>query len=101
MPYDFFGDLQLSVGYWAERTFPQATNTSIIAHLRREVAELAEADENLQPLEEEIADCLLLLMHLAHRRGFGLEHLAREKYTINRNRTWSTPDHEGVVEHLR
>jgi len=111
MPYDYFAGLQRSVGEWANQTFARATDASIVAHLRREVAELdtlarwrterpdiAWNDDNYA---EEMADCLLLLLHLAHRNGVNLEEAARRKYAVNRQRHWGEPDAEGVVEHVR
>lgn len=96
-------DMQLVVGQWAEATFPQATKGSIVAHLRREVEELA-ASAHLGPPEDEereAADCLLLLLHFAHRRSFSLFAAAAEKFAANQQRQWGQPDSEGVVEHVR
>jgi NTP pyrophosphatase (non-canonical NTP hydrolase) len=94
---------QKRVGEWADATFTQATPTSIVAHLRREVEELA-ATTHLGPPdaeEAEAADCFLLLLHLAHRRGYSLLGAAHGKFAENRARRWGQPDAEGVVEHVR
>jgi dATP/dGTP pyrophosphohydrolase len=96
-------EFQREVGEWAESVFTQATPGSIVAHLRREVEELGAATM-LGPFEdemEEAADCLLLLFHLAHKRGYSLKQAALLKFMNNRVRQWGTPDAEGVVEHLR
>lgn len=95
---------QFEVGSWGERTFPQATNTSIVAHLRREVEELAaevERGVSTRDLAYEAADVYLLLLHLAHRGGFDLATFAARKHAINERRAWGQPDAEGVVEHTR
>ena len=94
---------QKRVGVWAESVFTQATPGSIVAHLRREVEELA-ASTHLGPPEreeEEAADCFLLLLHLAHRRGYSLLDAAERKFAENKLRRWGAPDEFGVVEHLR
>jgi hypothetical protein len=93
---------QVAVGTWAEATFPQATKGSIVAHLRREVEELG-ASAQLGPPEDEereAADCVLLLLHFAHKRGFSLLAAAHEKFATNQARHWGEPDAEGVVEHV-
>lgn len=90
-------DLQRDVGEWAEETFAMQTSASIVAHLAREVAELA-----ANPLSaEEAADCCLLLMDLAHRCGYSLHEAAQAKLAECKRRQWGKPDAEGVVEHLR
>jgi NTP pyrophosphatase (non-canonical NTP hydrolase) len=94
---------QRKVGRWAESVFTQATPASIAAHLAREVEELR-AVTHLGPPEgeeEEAADCFLLLLHYAHRRGFSLLDAADRKFTENKLRRWGQPDAEGVVEHER
>lgn len=83
-------------GTWADETFPTSTPASILAHLRTEVTELS---VSLEP--EEAADCLLLLLHFAHKRGFSLMQEARRKFAINQTRTWGEPNEEGFVEHIR
>ena len=88
--------LQRAVGEWADGAFPHATPETIVAHLRDEVnGELApEADP------DEAADCLLLLLHYAHKRGFSLIDAALDKFEVNRNRRWAVPDARGVSTHL-
>ena len=88
--------IQKTVGEWGCETFSKATNTTIIAHLKREVNEL---EDDCDP--EEAADCLLLLLHLAHREKFDLLAEAQKKFAINKKRKWGEPDSEGVVEHIR
>lgn len=101
---------QREVGEWAEKTFPKATDTSVAIHLGREVAELRSwcvaADHGRAPVPVvevagELADCFLLLLHLAHRFDISLLGAADYKFTKNQARTWGKPDAEGVVEHVR
>lgn len=88
---------QHAVGEWADKTFPQSTADSIRAHLSDEVAELA---DGVDVDAFEAADCLLLLLHLAHKEGFSLIGTAREKHAINQRRQWGVPDDRGVVRHV-
>lgn len=97
--------LQRGVGEWGKRTFPQSHAGSIVKHLTEEVAELRAAVERM-PLAtdahaEEAADCLLLLLHLAHRSGFSLFDAAVVKFSINRQRTWETDGGDkGYCKHV-
>jgi NTP pyrophosphatase (non-canonical NTP hydrolase) len=94
---------QFEVGVWAEWTFAQSTPGSVVAHLRREVEELGAATM-LGPVEDEMAeaaDCLLLLLHLAHKRRFSLLGAAQRKFEEVQERQWGETDAEGVVEHQR
>jgi NTP pyrophosphatase (non-canonical NTP hydrolase) len=105
-------ELQAEVGRWAERVFVRATPATVVAHLGREVAELAEVEATPFPDRDrpasarglagrEAADCLLLLLHYAHQRGFSLREAAEAKFAAIQGRTWGEPDAEGVVEHVR
>jgi NTP pyrophosphatase (non-canonical NTP hydrolase) len=68
----------------------------VVAHLKKEVDELAESHD-----PEEAADCLILLLHHAHKCGYDLMIEAFKKFEINRQRRWGRPDEDGVVEHIR
>lgn len=92
-----FARLQREIGEWGDRTFPQATPASIVAHLQREAAELKERPWS----REEMADVAMLLCHLAHRQGIDLQTEVEQKFALNRMRKWGKPDAEGVVEHIR
>lgn len=105
---------QDEIGEWGNRTFTKATEHSIIAHLRREVEEVQKSVDLLgrdlpegirkQMREElgfELADCYMLLLHLAHRNRVDLVHFANIKFEINQARQWGQPDSEGVCEHIK
>lgn len=94
---------QREVGEWADGVFDKSSKHSVVAHLRREVEELAARAHLGPPWEEaeEAADCFLLLLHFAHKMGFSLIDAATEKFAENRTRKWGAPDTEGVVEHIR
>jgi NTP pyrophosphatase (non-canonical NTP hydrolase) len=93
--------LQKRVGAWGDATFGAAqTVPGILAHLRRELAELTDAatPENVR---EEAADVLILLLGLAHQSGFDLLQEGERKLAINQARTWAPPDAEGVISHVQ
>lgn len=75
-------DWQQNVGEWAEKTFPQSTQDSIIKHLQHEAN--VELTPDCNP--EELADVFLLLLHLAHKRGVSLVQEARIKFLRNQER---------------
>jgi len=87
---------QREVGEWGNAMFPHGTPDSVVAHLKKEVDELAESHD-----AEEAADCLILLLHHAHRCGYDLMSWADWKFQINKKRKWGEPDQNGVVEHIR
>lgn len=87
-------------GAWANATFAADggyRGPGIVAHLAKEVAELAENPRDM----EELADCMLLLFHLAHQNGGNLQAAIARKLEINKRRKWGKPDAQGVVEHVR
>ncbi len=89
-------DWQENVGEWASKTFPEATEESIIAHLRDEANN--ELAHGCAP--EELADVVLLLLHLAHKRGISLVQAMRDKFRRNQNRTWGAKNEHGFQEHV-
>lgn len=93
--------LQQTVGEWGTRTFPKSSPVSIALHLRDEANELVSEVPDGDEIAEEAADCLLLLLHLAHRCGFSLFDAAVAKATINERRTWQTePNERGYMSHI-
>lgn len=88
-------ELQRMIGQWSVSTFgAEVPYAAIIAHLRKEVKELANSQE-----PEEAADCLILLLALAHRMGFSLEFEALRKHHVNMMRKWEPTD-EGFWRHV-
>lgn len=77
--------LQETVGAWAQETFPHQTPRSCAAHLLQEAAELYCSAISY---EEEAADCYLLLLTYAHRRGFSLHEAAVNRMRNLRLRQW-------------
>ena len=75
---------------------------SLVEHLRREIAELAAKPQDM----EELADCFLLLAHLAYqnRKVFGTDRLSvavQAKIEKNKRRKWGAPDVQGVISHVK
>jgi hypothetical protein len=93
-------DFQQQIGEWANRTFPESTSATILAHLRDEVVELMDAEPAQRAAEA--ADCFLLLLHLAHRDGFSLFDAGVVKAAINAKRTWASVTNErGYFGHVK
>lgn len=86
-----------AVQAWQAETFTRATTASVLAHLRREVAELAAAPTD----PSEWADVLILAVGGLGTLGLDAETEVRRKLDLNRTRQWAEPDAEGVVEHRR
>jgi len=97
-------------GEWADKTFPKSDLESIASHFREEALEFAGGDipvidenqhmgvfEHIPPSHdpEEAADCLLLLLHHAHKAGYNLMAEALKKAEINIKRDWDTTDEGG------
>lgn len=90
-------ELQEEVGSWAVRIFEKATQESTIAHLRDEVNN--ELHPDCDPLE--LADCVLLLLHLSYRMNVDLEEAVLRKFEINKKRKWQTEINEkGFQSHI-
>lgn len=95
-----FRDFEKEMCDWGDETFPNGTPETIIAHLKRELIELEQAvDSNGQA--EEVADCFMMLLHLARKTNRDILAEAQRKFEIVKLREWAPPDDQGVVEHIR
>lgn len=74
-------EFQEQVGVWAEKTFPTYTKETVLIHFMREAKELKESQSIA-----EAADCMLCLLHFAHKSKESLLHHTTEKHLINHNR---------------
>lgn len=100
-----FRQFQTAYGEWADKTFPNSTVDTIASHFREEALEFAGGiKEGLNnncvffPAShdpEEAADCLLLLIHHAHKSGYLLFDEMITKAQINIQRDWDTEDEGG------
>ena len=93
---------QTMQGKWADKTFPKSNIGTICSHFREEAREFAGGYNDygtkyLQPYHdpEEAADCLLLLLHHAHKEGYDLLDCAIEKLAKNQQRDWLQEPTEG------
>lgn len=90
---------------WQSETFGEATAMSRISHLAEELEELvADLKENKPSKRLEFADCFFLLFGAAASDGMNYEDICNaieEKFEINKNRKWGTPDENGVVKHIK
>lgn len=85
------------IAAWGNRTFPTSTDRAKLVHLGKELAEL-EAEPSSG---EEMADMVMILVHLAHAHNVDLLAEIRQKFDIVQQRLWGPPDADGVVEHIR
>lgn len=94
-------DFQAEVGAWGDVTFPRSTAQTVTSHFAEEAGEFTEAvAANDMAAFEEAADCLLLLLHFAHKSGFSLHAAAEHKLAVNRARRWkTTPEPGGHIKH--
>lgn len=85
------------IALWQAQTFPVPGTAGLLKHIQREFNELCD-----DPTDgEEMADMVILLVALAECQGLDLEFEIECKLAINRERTWSPPDEDGVIEHVR
>lgn len=82
---------------WQKETFRLSTVKSKIIHLQKEVEELIKTPDSW----EEVADIVFLIAGIADELGLDINEIVQRKLTINRERVWSEPDENGVVEHIR
>ena len=96
-------DIMAGVNEWQDKTFPNSTPLSCVSHLNKEVHELIlEVSRRRQSgIEEELADCAILIMGLAGRCGIDLQFAIHKKMTVNRLRKWGQSDANGVIEHVK
>jgi len=103
-----FRQFQTAYGEWADKTFPDSTVDTIASHFREESMEFAGGLEDnpakpgnqyvMIPAShdpEEAADCLLLLLHHAHKAGYSLFDEMITKAQVNIKRNWDTKDEGG------
>lgn len=98
-------EFQNETGAWGDATFPLSNADTVFSHLLEEFDELkavaATIPDNPQYDEaEEVADCFILLMQFAHKKGFSLYRSAVRKMEQNRERTWKVePEPGGHIKH--
>lgn len=103
-------DLAKDQAEWSQKTFGNDEDrgpVGALRHLEKEAVEAVEVCSSNSPheeVEEELADCLLLLLDAARRAGVGpmaLIKAGQRKMKVNKCRTWPTPQDDTPVEHVR
>lgn len=92
------------VGAWGDTTFPESTFKSILAHARKELDELeiSARNNNVLGVREEVADVVLLMVHVAHRFEINLRQAMIDKFAKLLMRKDWVPSSEGTHwEHTR
>lgn len=103
---DSFRELVVDQSKWSQETFGTDAERGPMGALRHLEKEAVEAQEAVgtPKLQEELADCFLLLLDANRRAGFrpwDLMKAAHAKMIINKTRTWPKPtDSETPVEHI-
>ncbi len=92
---ELLDDLLEEVRAWQRETFPHATPASVAKHLLKEAKELEKRPDD----DHEVADIQMLIA--GARPAAVLVAAVRNKLEVCKNRTWGTPDTDGVVEHVR
>jgi len=100
------------VSEWQHKTFHTVECVNISRHLEKEAKELTEAIEihnekgtveTLWNMEEEMADCLILLVSCAKKAGFDSGRLLSAAYSklhINKRRKWGEQNEDGTFTHI-
>lgn len=88
---------QKLLGDWCTKTFPDAKLDGILKHLEKEVVEELQVHPD-DP--HELADCIILLIHYATRKGWSIHDAVLSKFEILKTRVWGKPDEHGVIEHV-
>jgi NTP pyrophosphatase (non-canonical NTP hydrolase) len=95
--------LQAEVSSWQKKTF--GTNRShvkgLIRHLKKEVNEEVIIAKTKKQMQEELADCIILLIGIADAYKIDLEFAVQKKMSENLNREWKKANKYGVIEHKK
>lgn len=103
--------VQTKIGRWVDNTFDLKRGfdfyrsvEGMLEHLQKEVMELrntvfGRATTDL--VAEEAADCVILLLCIAHKYGFNLMEEVEKKFEVLKTRKWGDPDEKSVIEHIR
>ena len=85
-------------GQWVAKALPEATTKGHIEKLKGEVVELQTAFNAEVPISDELADCILLCLAIAHRHGISAADAITKKFEVNKGRTWGKPVN-GMYQH--
>jgi NTP pyrophosphatase (non-canonical NTP hydrolase) len=93
--------IQEDIKVWADAKIPQRTVAGQLIHLQNELNELMDEwkTQDLEKFKEELADVVIVAINIAGQANIDLEAQIMRKMEINKNRTWSAPDKDGVIHH--
>lgn len=89
---------------WAEETFSKSNFDSVLNHLEEEKKELIESinnNESKKDIAIEVADNIMLLLHLIYKLGFNPDDILTEKFNINKIRKWGNQNDKGYCKHIK
>lgn len=92
-------ELQTDVIEWADGIAPDRSAKDAVVKMVSETSELLDAVLNNGNVEQELADCLILLLDLADMYNIDLVEAGAAKMTINWNRKWENVN--GVIRRKR
>lgn len=104
-----FSQLWHDLSVWSQATFGSDVDRGPVGplrHLSKEANEAVSAwqgGESRVRIEEEFADCFLLLLDASRRAGITpmtLVKAAAAKQAVNRSRSWPAPAPDETVEHV-
>lgn len=116
---DLYQKLMNEISQWSDAQFSKGNfererSIPISFHLMEEAKELNlalqeyfgyQTVENFEKVEEELADCLMLLLDCSCHFGYNTDELrvaCHNKLEVNKHkRRWGEPDINGVVHHLK
>ena len=98
--------LMSEITSWADTASPDQPVLGKLSHLRDEVRELQVAvdDGSKADIEDELADCWILLLNISKKLGFTeqlIEHAITSKMRINRSRIWGRKGKDGQIYHIK
>jgi len=96
-------DIFKLIGVWAENTFKKSTEYSCHLHLQEEVNELhiALRDHNTESIKEEIADCMIILIHLSYKFKIDVLEEIINKHCINMLSDWKYNEDLGYHKRIK
>lgn len=92
---------------WQDKTFPKSLVIGKTMHLWKETQELLDAlvhKADVKDIENEIADCFMLLAGITANQGYSYEEMQRiikNKFDIVQTREWQEPTENGEYYHVK
>lgn len=79
--------LAIDIYEWAEEAMPNRTDQSMFLKMFGEIAELIDAGDDVDKVGDEVADCLIMLLDYARRKGVNPSVAVQRKLAILRTST--------------